>query len=266
MKQVNIDFDKIRDIAFKGIRRTAIFMGLGVNAARDERLKKYQLTDLNMFEFVHKNVDEKTLTLFKTEFHRWIISNGLRELVETYAVFLDRIYELCLLIQINTKELTNKEFDRLMRSFEKLGVERKLKIMKKEFSIETSREKYLNSINRIRNCITHRQGRVGSEDLRGKKVFKLVWLGMEVYAETPEGRKHSLMPPFPKKGILLSEGAEVKLEFIDRTKEYKLGEVITFQPNDLGEISLNYNLAADDITKTAMEHAQNKGIVIHKKN
>jgi len=264
-KNITIDFDKIRDIAFRGIRRTSVFMGLGVNAARDKRLKNYQLQDLVMFRVIPDNAGEQTIANFKAEFHRWIISNGLRELVETYATYLDKIYSFCILIRRSNREITNKELKKFSVTFEKQGLESKFKNLKKEFSITTTREKYVKNINRIRNCITHRQGKVSTEDLRGKDVLRLVWLGMECYAETPKGKKHSLMPPFPKNSVILKEGSNVMIHCVDRIREYKLGDHITFSPNDLGEICLVFHMATDDIAKSALDYAKSMGIEIMKK-
>jgi hypothetical protein len=43
---INLDLDKLLDIALKGVRRAAVFMGLGVNAAIDPDFRSYQLSAL----------------------------------------------------------------------------------------------------------------------------------------------------------------------------------------------------------------------------
>ncbi|MBN2591651.1 MAG: hypothetical protein JXA96_17430 [Sedimentisphaerales bacterium] len=183
-----IDFDKIKDVALRGIIRTSVFMGLGINAARDDHLREYQLSDLMMFRVMPESVDDQTLATFKSEFHQWIVSNGLRELVETFASFLDEIYKACVLIKRNKTKVIHEDVNRSLYKFEKMGVTNKLSLLRSEFSIFTDREKYISSIIKARNCITHRQGKVGPEDIRGKGTFRLVWLGMEIYAETTSGR------------------------------------------------------------------------------
>jgi hypothetical protein len=93
---VNIDFSNIRETARKGVRRTAVFLGLGINAAIDSALRKYELSDISPIHLVPSNVPEETIAHFKTEFGRWIVANGLRELIETFALFLDRTHNACL--------------------------------------------------------------------------------------------------------------------------------------------------------------------------
>ncbi|MDP2744700.1 MAG: hypothetical protein Q8P00_06525 [Dehalococcoidia bacterium] len=92
MNQVNINLPAIKNIAVKGIRRTAVFMGLGINAANNPDFRQYELAKITSLEFIEPISDEKTLTNFKTEFGRWVIGNGLRELIETFCVFLDEIH------------------------------------------------------------------------------------------------------------------------------------------------------------------------------
>ncbi|MBN2591652.1 MAG: hypothetical protein JXA96_17435 [Sedimentisphaerales bacterium] len=73
------------------------------------------------------------------------------------------------------------------------------------------------------------------------------------------------MPPFPKDNIVLESGDRVMLSCIDRIKEYKLGEIVSFTPNDIGEICILFRIVTDDITKSALEYAKNGGLEIQYK-
>ena len=265
MKQITIDFDKLKEIALRGIRRTTVFLGLGVNAARDERFREYQLTDVTIFRLVPDKVEDTVVTEFKDSFEKWVISNGLRELIETFAVFLDKVHQVCLLMATHKKSIGEEDADTFGPAFEWKGVEDKLKILRERFGIQSDKEKYFSSINQARNCITHRRGKVGPEDLRGTPSFKLVWWAFDVYAETPSGKKINLMPPFPKGGIYLDEGATVKMKINEREKEYQLGNVISLSPTDVNEICFLVKLATDDISKGAIQFAQNIGIQVVEK-
>lgn len=105
-KLINIDLDQIKKIAKKGVRRSALFMGLGLNAAYDENFQKYELTDITQIQIIRPNADSQTLKHYKEEFSLWIISCGLRELIETFAVFLDEINNSCILMAVNKRELS----------------------------------------------------------------------------------------------------------------------------------------------------------------
>ena len=95
MNQININLPIIQNIAILGVRRTAVFMGLGINAANKSDFKQYELANFTGLEFIEPISDEKTLDEFKSEFGRWIIGNGLRELIETFCIFLDEIHVVC---------------------------------------------------------------------------------------------------------------------------------------------------------------------------
>jgi len=55
------------------------------------------------------------------------------------------------------------------------------------------------------------------------------------------------------------------MSLLNPKKGYKLGEIITFSPNDLGEICLLFHSATVDISKLTLEYAKNSGIEIQEK-
>lgn len=265
MNQITIDFDKLKEIALRGIRRTAVFLGLGVNAARDENFKDYQLTGIALLRLVPDKVEDAVVTEFKDSFEKWVISNGLRELIETFAVFLDKVHQVCLLAATHKKLISEEDANTFGPAFEWKGLEDKLKILRERFGIQSDKEKYFASINQARNCITHRRGKVGPEDLRANPSFKLAWWAFDVYAETARGKKINLMPPIPKEGVYLDQGDTVKMKINEREKEYRLGIVISLSPNEVNEICFLVNLATDDMTKGAIQYAQEIGIAFVEK-
>lgn len=257
---LNIDFDRLRDIALKGIRRTAVFLGLGVNAARNPKFSDYELSQITQIQLVPSNADENTIKNYKSAFENWIISCGLRELIETFAVFLEGIHKSCLLMATNKGKIDATKANKICPAFERKGIEDKLKKLENQFGVQTGKKDYLISINRIRNCLTHRRGIVGVADMQDEGSLKLKWWGMELFIETPSGETISLQPPLPEEGIFLKDGGIVSVKIVDRVKEYKLGEVISLSPNDLAEICFLTQLATDEILKSAFEYAKALGI------
>jgi len=242
--------------------RAAIFLGLGVNAARDKSFVHYQLPEISHLRLVPENATETQLADFKDNFEKWIISNGLRELVESYAVFLDEIFQASLWFATSKELIKAEEANKLLKSFKKIGVEGKLKSLRTHFNISTAKEKYFSSINQARNCITHRRGKVGQEDLRDKEKFELVWWAFELIARSTDGQEISLTPPLPKEGILIESGGSIYLKVIDKIKEYNLGDFLKFSPSELNEICLLFQLATDDIIKSTVTYSKSIGIQI----
>jgi len=260
MNNITIDFEQMKDIAFRGVRRTAAFMGLGINAARDNQFTKYQLSNISMIQVIPDQLDDKSIAHIKEEFEKWVILNGLRELVESFGLFLDKVHTACLLMASHKMQISGDDAEKFGPAFERKGVEDKLGTLKIRFGVSSDKAKYFSGINQARNCITHRRGIVGSEDLRGEETFRLIWWGFDIYAETPSGEKHSLKPPMPVEGLVLKSGAKVMFQIKDRIIEYKTGDIVNLSPNDLGEICYLVQLTTDDIVGTAQAYAKNIGI------
>jgi hypothetical protein len=263
-QSININLPQIKEISLKGIRRTSVFLGLGVNAARDEKVKNYQLQNLTSLRFMPDNLDDDQISSFKKQFEHWVISCGLRELTETFSNFLSAIYQACLLNEIYTNNNIIDNPNKLIKSFKWMGVEKQLKLLRKKFGIQTTKEKYLITINRVRNCITHRSGIVGIEDLRSEeKSFKICWWAFKVFIETPSGEKITLKPPMPKEGIYLKDGGNVCLQFLEKEREFQLKEVIILSPNELSEICYLLTDGTNEITNSTFEYFKASGVEIN---
>lgn len=260
-QHINIELTRIKEISLKGIRRTAVFMGLGINTARADEFREYQLSTETLFRIIPDKVDDKQLDDFKAHFEHWIISCGLRELIETFSVFLTAIFKSCLLASMHKKKIKINDPGKRLKSFKWKGVEEQLKMLRAQFGVGTTKEIYFKSINQARNCITHRQGIVGQEDLRNDNSLKMRWWALDLFIETPSGQVISVALPFPKEGIFLKDGGTVCVKVIEKELEFQLGEVIKLNPNDLSEICMVATLATDEILKSTVDYLKSIGVV-----
>lgn len=257
---LNINFDQLREVALNGIRRSAVFLGLGVNSARDPRFSDYELTKITLIRLVPANADAQVVRGYKKAFEEWIIACGLRELTETFAIFLDGVHRSCLIMATHQKEIPPEEATKSGPAFEWKGIEEKLAKLKTCFGVETQKEKYLVSINRVRNCFTHRRGLVGRPDVGAEDCLRLQWWGMEMFIQTPNNDVIPIPASFPEEGIYLKDGGTLCMKFTDRVKEFKLGQLIAISPNDLAEMCFLAQLATDEILKSAFNYASKIGI------
>jgi hypothetical protein len=256
-----INLENIREIAYKGIRRTTIFLGFGVNAARDEEFINYALPE-KQFRFLPEKVSVEDIKGFKQNFEKWIIWNCLRELIESFGIYLDAIHQSCLLIATNKGRVTEKDANSWGPAFEHKGVEDKLRLLRSRFNISTKNERYFVTINQARNCITHRQGRIGKEDLKGSASFRPTWRAFDFIIKTPDGSELSLQTPIPKTGIYLKDGGTVALKVVERIRDCKLGEIIEFTPSDINEICFLVQEASGEILASTLTYAREIGIII----
>lgn len=59
--RLEINFDKILEVALRVVRRASVFMGFGVNAAQNPHFNNYQLTQITKIQLVSANVTPETL-------------------------------------------------------------------------------------------------------------------------------------------------------------------------------------------------------------
>ncbi len=239
MSPVVIDFDKVAEVGLKGVRRAAVFMGLGLNAAHDPAFKSYQLSSIQNvqtkmhMELIPSNVNDDTLAHFKTEFGVWTIANGLREVTERYAVFLDGIHQVCQLIACSKQKLEPAAPEKRDSTFRRKGIEYKLQKLDTRFGVKPQYPDYLISINKARNCLTHRLGKVGSEDCNQGQALEVKWTGMDFQIELESGKILSANEAFD---VMLPEPGTAQLKFVERNKSFPIGTFIRFEMHDLAEI------------------------------
>ena len=261
-QQLNIDLDRLRSIALVGIHRAYVFMGLGINAARDENMVQYELSDT--FHRLSRNQDED-IDAIKKEFGNWIIGCGLREVSESFNIYLTGIFRSAALIYNYTNDSAKISLEKVNK-FERIGIGKQLKKLRAKFGISTQKDAYLISISKARNCITHRKGIVKEQDSIRDGKLDIKWLGTQSHIKTNSGEIIHFDSSFPAEGILIKDDGVINLEIIERVKQVKLGEQIIFTPNDLSEICFTFRLATDEILQQTIEYLQSNGIIIQRKN
>lgn len=234
-------------------------MGLGINAANNPALRDYQLVKEIGLQFIEDTSDENTINFFKSEFGRWIVSNGIRELIETFSAFLDEVNHACLIIAVGTGQIPSNRFSPLDKRFRHSGLNDKISLLKDAFSVSTNKPEYLLSINQARHCLTHRRGIVGSEDCLLENKLSVKWVGIDVFAQKPSGDKVPLIP-FPEEGVILEAGGKIMAAPCEREMVFSLGSLITFSPRDLAEFCLFVLQLTDEVIHKTEEYAKTRGI------
>lgn len=241
VSEIKVDFAALQEIAVKGVRRTAVFLGLGINAAADPSMRQYQLSGVAQFKFVPDDVDEKTLTHFKEEFSRWIVACGFRELIETFSVFLDEVHHSCLIVRAANQRMTMDSIAPLDKTFRRhrQGLHGKLDDLRSRFAIEMSEPSFLLSINKARNCLVHRLGIVSREDCSDGDQLTVAWRGIDICVETESGEPISVHPmsrSTPTQNMVVPPHGWMKGKYCQRSKTFPIKSVVSFLPGELAEI------------------------------
>jgi hypothetical protein len=272
MPAVVLDFEKLTDIGLKGVRRAAVFMGLGLNVAHDTEFKKYQLdnipnieTNAIRVELIPSNVNDQTLSHFKKEFGVWVIANGLREVIERYAAFLDSVCHACLAMACNKQKLKPADAQKFDNSFRFKGIEDKLCQLESRFGIKPKHPNYIVTINQARNCLTHRLGRVGPEDCKNGKTLEIKWIGMDLQIRLESGTIISLNKK-ESENIVLPEPGSLQMKFVERHKSFPPGAFVMFQMPELAEICKFMLGSIQEVITSAIAYAKSIGVANQEKH
>lgn len=255
---MRIDFEGIQERMLVGARRAAVFLGLGVNAARDPEFSAYGLTDIADMQLIRSNHDESAVRSFKLEFESWIAGNGLRELLEAFAHFLDQSFEACLTVREVQRNKRMPAFEAI-RKFDRETFPNKLGLIHQEFQVTPERSSFLISLQRARNCLTHRRGVVGSRDCNNSDTLVVNWRGMDIVVREPTGVETHL-PTAIMGSTILKDGGDVLLRFVDRECRFTQGDVLRVEPRDLAEICWYVVQESKRLTGSAISYAKSCGV------
>lgn len=273
MSETQLDLDDISRIALTGINRAYVFLGLGINLVNDDTQHPFHLSGGYHMMLVPEEVSDETYADFKTGFGQWIVGNGLRELIETFEVYLDNMY--CVLMKAESWAIAQhnngcdgKAQAAKFKSFKRLGVMSKLQRLKAEFSIESEFEEELDSIKRARNCITHRLGIVGVEDLKQNQAKQIVeqqlvvkWRAAELYGHHTDGSEY--IPPDYNMPIAFPLGSPViKIRFPHKQRAFNIGEILLLSPAELHEICFCFHMVVPQMHKAIIKALQVLGAEI----
>lgn len=259
---ITISLDNVLDIALKGVRRAAVFMGLGVNAAIDPDFKSYQLSQLTNIQMVPDDVSPEELTHFKEEFRLWIEAGGFRELADTFATYLDAVHHACLLMKTVTGQPSLADVPKIHAKYRRWGLPDKLSVLSERFDVAPQKPAHLLSLSRARNCLTHRGGIVGDDDLQGAEALSLHWVGVDVFIDEPNGTRHLVNEILSRTPINLPNGGTPKVQFSERTRRFKRREKLILSTRELAEICWIYAHEARFLLGRVGEFAKAVGVEI----
>jgi hypothetical protein len=193
------------------------------------------LTKHTCFVVAPKLPDAASLEEVKREFRIWIEAAGFRELVYTYAVFLDAIDDVCGYIEAVSDGLDHANRIRAHEAFAKRSLAEKLEMLASRYGLAPLRPGQLESLHYARNCFAHRQGILAPVDLRGSQSLSVSWHGLDIaFIESTSGTKHILTPdqmPFQS-----ASAGDMQGHPVDRRKEFAVGDVLNFTTSELAEI------------------------------
>jgi len=186
------------------------------------------------------------LDAHKADFGKWVLDNGLRELIEAYAICLDQIHEECLRVDSffgATVQGTGAA------EFQRYGLYRKLLTLEENFGITTDAKKHLSSLTNARNCLSHRGGVVGRRDCNQGDCLILKYRKLRSFAKQPSGEEFDMATVILER-IILREGAQIMIQRQEIEKSFVEGSVIHLGPEDIQGILWTVYQSAVDLRQS----------------
>jgi len=257
-----IDVDAIVNTAFTGINRTWLFLGLGVNCAAAAERTDFEIADASYLRLLPDDLPDATLAEARAEFGVWIVCNGLREAIDTFDVFLGKVQLAALSVETwkagVSSEAEVARYNKRVAGFSRLGTEKRLTSLAHDFDITAEYGPDIVSMRRGRNCLTHRLGVVGTEDLGPYSQLTLQWHMIELYGWHTDGSEFvaavdSLPVAFP-------EASPVNMRHGLREHKFAVGERLVLLPAELKEICYTFRLAIDQVRLSFISYAKRMGV------
>jgi len=257
---LNINYDSILEISLKGIRRAYVFLGLGYNAAVDPNFTNYSMTDVSIIQIGLGQVDSTTLSEFKRNFLVWVTGNGLRELIESFNNYLDKIFDASLAIAVSKGVFTVSKAKNMYQKFERYGLKKKLCNLNREYEISAKNPDELQSINLARNALSHNRGIVTSNHCNEDNHLVIRWNGVDILFPDKHGKDIVITSPI--KEPIESAGGTLRVRMAKRELRFPVGKVIKIPPKDLAEMCFFFIVEAKEIFNSSLDYPKRMGIPV----
>lgn len=225
---LNISPQQIHLVAQQALRRAAVFMAIGLSAAKDDSLASLKLDPDFPIEFLPHPPSPELLLNARIHFGQWVIGSGLRELTHGFALFLDRLYEALLIVKYHGTKVPGRELQHQMKLMLDEGrLIEKLVRIETSFGLSAKFKDCFPAISLARDALAYNIGVIRARDCNEDQTLRLKWIGLK--------SEH-------------------------RERCFTAGERIDLSAYELSEICWTFGKQADELIDQLMLAAQFKGI------
>lgn len=252
MTTYNLNLDVLNGIFQERVRRMAMMVGLVHNVRNNRTVVEYQLggspagVELNHLPPVQS---EEELRSAKRGLAIWVLGCALRDLVESFERILEPVYYFGTFGRSKLKEIPFEDVETLKERFDKGGLDLKIVRLRKHLGIDVQYAEEFASLNKVRNCLTHRGGMVQKWDCDSLEAPYLTvkWLGFDPKIELPDGERVTVVP-----GMNVASGGTLLIEVVQRTRRFNLGTSLDFQAHELSELLFMFSEASRVFVRAAV--------------
>lgn len=247
----------LEDVQLK-IRWAYGLIAFGVNAAEHDALVKIDLPSVMRAQFPAAPLPDGVAQQVKRDFRIWMVSNGLREIAETFSNYLDRIFEISCNAICLTGTIQASDIPKAVKRFAAKGISDKLGLLDQDLGIRTTVAALFLTLPALQNCLTRRRGVVGAQDVDDHGRLTIRWRGIDLIVVSADGSE-AVVPPAQQAPASLDPGAKFTTRAVDRERAIGLGEVVDLAAYELDEICFTFHLATKEIGDTTAKYAQTLG-------
>lgn len=183
------------------------------------------------------NAAQLSLLEAKEEAAAWHLRNAFRDAIDVTGLFLDRVRDAAAIARApKAGTLTRGTLHNLLTTeateFSKLGIAKKVQILREDLGLELHFYQHIFSINRIRNCLVHRLGVVSQVDVDGNDELRFTYRALEFFFLEPNGTETVIDQP----NLAGPAGAAVMMRALDRTRVFHVGERIVLTPEEVTQL------------------------------
>lgn len=264
--QVRVDLDGLTGRIRLQMQEATNRVAIGLNAG-------LQITPVSLempgVRFAHTfDADNPwTLEQARDSWNLWVLKNGFRDVAETIGGALEEVQKVLAIWALhpkmrNGKPLSRSDYDNAViisaDKFHHKPLPQKFKSFKDEygFKLQSEYQRQLLSLNAARNCLVHREGRIGSDDVKDAKALVVEWYAMALFVADANGEREIQLP-------YRYENADAThhLKRVLRSKEFPLGSQLTVSAQEFEEITWSLFLFAHSTAEQMSKYAIEKGIM-----
>jgi len=267
---INVNADAARHQLTESLRLTLQHVVLGLQAVESCPDGELHLNEV----FYSWVLNEPSASTPQTRelFKSWLLGVGLRDGIESLNVFIDEIRFFAGLMKRTLREgLRVARAGRaaaVLHDFRKeeigkyarLGLPDKVENLFAEFGIKVPLADTILSLQKARNCLTHRRGIVGTEDADTENGFLRVrFVVHEIVHTDSSGKIH-----VAEKDSLVAAGESVGVRSVEREKTYPIGQRVTFTAQEFQYLIYTLWAAGSLLIDELIKYADANGL-LHRK-
>jgi hypothetical protein len=185
----------------------------------------------------------------REDFESWCLKNSFTEAIELLSAFLEQGRTIAASYKLGSP-CSRVDFEKAWhhdrRKFHRLGLPEKIKHLRKQFGVQSKFEPNVLSLNRARNCLVQRLGRVSPEDGDPNGNLTLTWHALDLILIDKASRHET---PLTEPLTVKSE-SDLVARIGPRERQLKVGDRILFDQIEHKNTMLTFYVFALEIAQS----------------